>query len=367
MLLTLRFYKLFAYLLLAVGLSYSCSTDTVEPIIEEPEPVDPGPQILKDKASFGIGVAIKTSLFSEAMYTNTAKEHFNQVTAEWEMKMELIWSSSSGYQFQNADQIVNFAEQNNMDIHGHTLVWYRSFPQWFKNAGYDSVAFESRVKDYIAAVVGKYRGKVKSWDVANEIFNDNGSLRITDCPVYATFKDPVGFYGRCFQYAHEADPDAKLFYNDYSVVIASGKRHAIKNMVTRFKNAGVPIHGIGDQFHYRVTTDRNTMRNGLNDIASTGLLIHLSELDIIVNTQQSESYVFNNAEALKQADTYKFIAEIYEAIPDNQKFAITMWGVTDKHTWLTDFWHSKEYPLLFDANYQKKEAYNGLLSGLKNN
>lgn len=321
--------------------------------------------ILKEKASFGIGAAIKTSLFNEASYTATVKKHFSQVTAEWEMKMESIWSSSTAYKWENADQIVRFASDNALDVHGHTLVWYKSFPQWFKTAKYDSVAFESRVKEYIQTTVARYKGKVKSWDVANEIFNDNGTLRSADCPVFATFKDPVGFYGRCFRYAHEADPGALLFYNDYNVVLASNKRAAIKKMVIRFKNEGVPVHGIGDQFHYRVSTDKNTMKTGLNDMASTGLLIHISELDIVVNTAQSESFEFTAAEAAKQAETYRYIAEIFEAIPAGQKFAITTWGVSDKNTWLTDYWHHKEYPLLFDQNYNEKQAYKGLLSGLK--
>lgn len=352
-------------LLIGVG-SISCgSKQEIAPDKEEPiEQPEPETRVLKEKASFGVGAAIKTSLMNETGYSETVKQHFSQITAEWEMKMDAIWTSSTNYQWTGADNLVNFATNNKLDVHGHTLVWYKSFPGWFKNAAYDSTAFEDRVKDYIKLVVGRYKGKVISWDVANEIFNDNGSLRMTDCPVYATFKDPIAFYGRCFEYAHEADPNAKLFYNDYSVVIAAGKRSAIKNMVQRFKKEGIPIHGIGDQFHYRINNDKTTLRNGLNDMATTGLLIHISELDIVMNTNKSDSYVFTADEAMKQSDMYKHIAEIYSALPDPQKFAISLWGVTDKHTWLTGSWHSKEYPLLFDNNYRLKEAYNGFLSGL---
>lgn len=350
-------------LLLAV--LWSCAKEGSGPEPEPEEPTEePGPTILREKAKFGIGAAIKTAQLTEGEYAATVRNHFSQITAEWEMKMELIWSSPTGYQWSNADRLVDFAQENGLDVHGHTLLWYRSFPGWFTNAGYDSTAFEDRVKTYIQTTVGRYRGKVISWDVANEIFNDNGTLRSVNCPVFATFRDPIGFYGRCFQYAHEADPEARLFYNDYSVVIAPGKRFAIKNMVTRFRDAGIPIHGIGDQFHYRVTTDRQTMRNGLDDMASTGLLIHISELDIIVNTQQSDSYVFDAAEQQKQADAYQSIVEGYENLPQAQKFAITTWGVTDKYTWLTDYWHVREYPLLFDANYREKPAYTGFLKGL---
>ncbi len=331
---------------------------------ESPKPEETS-GTLKEKAKFGIGAAIKTSLFSETLYGSTVAKHYSQITAEWEMKMEQIWGSENSYRWSNADDIVKFAEENDLDIHGHTLVWYKSFPQWFKNAKYDSATFESKVKDYIFATAGRYKGKVISWDVANEIFNDNGTLRSVDCPVYATFKDPVGFYGRCFKYANEADPNAKLFYNDYSVVIASAKRNAIKNMVLRFKREGIPIHGIGDQFHYRVTTDKANIKNGIADMGSTGLLIHLSELDIIVNVNQSESFELTSTEANKQAEMYRHIVESFESLPQNQKFAITTWGVSDKHTWLTDYWHRKEYPLLFDNTYREKLAYKGFLAGLK--
>lgn len=327
--------------------------------------VNPAATVLREKAAYGIGVAIKSSLFTEAAYQPTVKKHFSQVSAEWEMKMQSIWTSANVYNYDGADKVVNFATTNGLDVHGHTLVWYRSYPDWLRNAKYDSATFESQVKKYIESTVNRYRGKVISWDVANEIFNDNGTLRSVNCPVYATFKDPIGFYGRCFRYAHEADPQAKLFYNDYSVTLVANKRAAIKRMITRFRNEGVPIHGVGDQFHYRVTTDKAALKTGMADLGSTGLLIHISELDMVMNTAQSDAYEYSGTEATKQANMYQYIAEIFEALPQNQKFAITLWGVSDKHSWLVTDWHRKEYPLLFDDNYKEKLAYKGLLSGIK--
>jgi endo-1,4-beta-xylanase len=324
-----------------------------------------GGSTLKEKASFGIGAAVKTEQLNESSFALTLNGHFSQITAEWEMKMESIWSSSSGFNWDRADRLVEYARNNGLDVHGHTLVWYKSFPGWFRSAAYDSTAFENRVKEYIQATVGRYRGKVVSWDVLNEAFNDNGTLRSEDCPVYATFNDPIAFYGRCFEYARQADPGAKLFYNDYNMVLASGKRNAVKMMVERFREEGYPIDGIGEQCHVRLTTDRNTMKAGLRDLAGTGLLIHISELDVIVNTEKSDSYMFVDSEKIKQAQMYGAIVEMYETLPDNQKFAVTTWGITDKHTWLTDWWHPREYPLLFDANYQPKKAYGAFFESLK--
>ncbi|UGU15867.1 endo-1,4-beta-xylanase [Sinomicrobium kalidii] len=320
---------------------------------------------LKEKATFNIGAAVKAGYIeNEAAYSQALSGNFNQLTAEFEMKMEVIWSAPHSYNWEKADDLVGYAESNNMDVHGHALVWYRSFPEWFGQAEYDSTAFENHVKKYITDVVGHYKGKVKSWDVVNEVFADGGGLRNEDI-IKPVFNDPIAFYGRCFQYARNADPDARLFYNDYSVVTDSGKRDAIKAMIDRFAAEGYPIDGVGDQFHYMQSTDKTTMQNGFTDLAGTGLLIHISELDIRMNLQQSESYVFTGTEAEKQADTYRFIVEMYENLPDTQKFAITTWGVTDKYTWITDYWHENEYPLLLDETYAKKPAYYGFLEGLE--
>lgn len=333
--------------------------------IEEPVDEPDESMTLKEKADFGIGAAIKSDQLDDDEFRATVVAHFSQITAEYEMKMANIWTGENSYNWSKADALVAFAKENDLDVHGHALVWYRSYPDWFKNANYDSATFETKVKTYIETVVARYKDDIISWDVANEIFNDNGSLRIEGCPVYKTFDDPIAFYGRCFQYARDADADAKLFYNDYSVVLASGKRYAMKQMAERFKEEGYPIDGLGDQFHYMVSTDRNTIKNGLADMASTGLLIHMSELDIRTNVDKSDSYVYSQSEQEAHAEAYQAIVEAYEAIPQDQKFGITTWGLTDRETWLTGWWHPKEYPLLFDENYEKKETYYGFLNGLE--
>jgi endo-1,4-beta-xylanase len=319
---------------------------------------------LKEKAKFQIGAAVTVAHLKEADFATAFKNNFSQLSAEYEMKMKGIWTSTSGYAFDNTDYLVSYAIQNSMKIHGHTLLWYQSFPDWFTGAAFDSLNFENNLKTYIQKVVGRYTGKIGSWDVANEIFADDGSLRV-DAFVSKTFKDPIGFYGRCFQYARIADPNVKLFYNDYDQVLNSAKRYAVKKMIERFKKEGYPIDGIGDQFHTTVWTSKTTMNSGLMDLATMGLLLHISELDIRVNQNKSDTYVFSDAEKQKQYDMYKAVVEAYEAIPQAQKFAITTWGVSDKYTWLTGWWHPKEYPLLFDNTYTRKKAYDGFLSGLK--
>lgn len=319
---------------------------------------------IKDMATFNVGAAVKTSqMKNDSDYISALTSNFSQITAEYEMKMENIWTSSTAYNWDAADYLVDFAQENNTEVHGHVLVWYNSIPNWLIAEKNDSIVFESKVKTYITDVVTRYKGKVKSWDVVNEVFADDGSLR-ADEVISPLFNDLVGFYGRCFQYARDADPDAKLFYNDYSVVVNSSKRTAIKNMVTRFKSEGYPIDGIGAQFHYTKDTKLSTIKTGFNDIATTSLLIHISELDIVMNVDKSNSFIFSNSAAQEQSVIYETIVKMYNSLPENQKFAITTWGVTDKYTWLTSYWNPNVYPLLLDSNYNKKKAYQGFLNGL---
>lgn len=359
-------YKLLSVLIIL--LIVACSSDEKIVFVQGAEPVpavgvDTDVEI-KDVAGFGIGAAVKKRLIeTDQDYKDALVASFNQITAEFEMKMAEIWTSPTSYNWEAADFLVDFAETNDMEVHAHTLVWHNSIPTWLVEENNDSIVFEAKVKTYITDVVGRYKGKVKSWDVVNEVFADGGGLR-DNTIIAPLFNDPIGFYGRCFQYTKDADPDAKLFYNDFTVVVDEGKRTAIKNMIARFQSEGIPIDGVGDQFHYETTTNKGTIEEGFNDIASTGLLIHISELDIKVNVNRSDAYVFSSEQAQIQSDTYEFIVGLYNALPESQKFAITTWGVGDKYTWLTDFWHPLEFPLLFDTNFNKKKAYEGFLKGL---
>lgn len=347
---------------------YACTGEETIVFVEGEEPLETIVETdltLKQKAKFKIGAAIKTSLLeSEPEYVNALVENYNQITAEFEMKMEVLWGSPD-YNFEPADYITDFAETNNMDVHGHSLVWYRSFPAWFTlHQENDTIAYESKIKEFITTVGNRYKGKVRSWDVVNEVISDSGGLRDEEF-INAVFNDPIAFYGRCFQYAKDVDPDALLFYNDYGIANLPEKRASIKSFIERLLDEGYPIDGIGCQFHYSASNSLESIKTAFDDIASLGLLMHISELDMKMNTSQSDNFILTSATAKRQGDIYEFIVNMYEDLPENQKYAITTWGVTDKYTWLTDFWHPKEYPLLLDSNYNKKLSYLGFLNSLR--
>ena len=226
----------------------------------------------------------------------------------------------------------------------------------------DSIAWENMLKTHIQTVVAHFKGKVASWDVVNEYFNDDGTIRTS---VWVKNLGP-DYIARCFQYARQADPDAILFYNDYGHEYSSAKRTAIANLISSFKTRGIPIHGVGMQFHMTYTQTDANINAAMAFAAGTGLKVHLSELDIRLNTNKLQTLVFTDALAAQQAARYKFVVQAYNAaIPKAQQFGITTWNVGDADSWVPSWQGAPDYPLPFDANYLRKPAYKAIIEGGK--
>jgi endo-1,4-beta-xylanase len=240
------------------------------------------------------------------------------------------------------------------------LNWYNSLPSWVTNFQGDSTAWESLLKTHIQTVVTHFKGKVTSWDVVNEAFDDNGNIRNS---IWVQKLGP-DYISRCFQYAHEADPDALLFYNDYGNEYSAAKRTAIINMITSFKNRNIPIHGIGMQFHMTYTQTDANISAAITAAAATGLKVHISELDIRLNANKDQT-AFTATLAAQQAARYKYVVQAYNAIPASQKFGITTWNVSDADSWIPAWQGAPDWPLPFDANYLRKPAYKSIIEGAK--
>jgi endo-1,4-beta-xylanase len=224
----------------------------------------------------------------------------------------------------------------------------------------DQKAWEALLKNHIQTVVSHYKGKIAGWDVVNESFLDDGSLRPS------LWADHIPDYiAKSFQWAHEADPDAILFYNDYGQDGKPKKMQAILDLVTELKRRGIPIHGLGLQMHINVDSKRNELQGVLDKSVATGLKIHLSELDIAVNPKNNPDFIFEEKVASAQAEQFNFIFKSYVKIPAAQQYGITFWNISDKDSWLRGYFkRPKEYPLLFDDNYTKKPAYKTLINSL---
>lgn len=333
------------------------------------------PTFLKVKANklanpFFVGMAVKASqLTNGSGYDIILKNEFSSISAEYEMKMDQISTGSGVYNWAVADKIVAYGNANNINVHGHALVWHNSVPQWLKNYAGTDAEFALEVKKYITDVVTHYAGKVKSWDVVNEAADDNGgNMRNT---IFLQRMGP-NYIKDCFQWAKNAanaagDTSLLLFYNDYATSTNIPKQDRVFNIVDDLKASNL-INGIGFQMHNTyLSPTKAQIETDINRAAAKGLKIHISELDIQVN-QFNDISTFTNERRLAQKEKYKEIVKIYNALPAANKYALTVWGMKDNESWIpysTELNHvGNDWPLLYDANFNIKSSHTGFLEGL---
>ncbi|SEP03285.1 endo-1,4-beta-xylanase [Flavobacterium sp. CF108] len=333
------------------------------------------PTFLKVKANklanpFFVGMAIKASqLTNGSPYDVILRNEFSSISAEYEMKMDQISTASGVYNWTVADKIVAYGNANNINVHGHALVWHNSVPQWLKDFSGTDAEFAAEVKKYITAVVTHYAGKVKSWDVVNEAVDDNGGVMRN-----TIFLQRMGpnYVKDCFQWAREAataagDTSLLLFYNDYATSANTAKQNKVFSIVDDLKASNI-IDGVGFQMHNTyLSPTKAQIETDLNKAVAKGLKIHVSELDIQVN-QFNDISSFTNERRLAQKEKYKEMVKIYNALPAANKYALTIWGMKDNESWIpfnTDLGHpGNDWPLLYDSNFAIKSSHTGFLEGL---
>ena len=309
---------------------------------------------LKYRLGFPVGAAIKIRpLLNNNRYRAILIREFNSITAENAMKFKALHPSATIFNWSDADQLVDFAVKHQLRIHGHALNWPKNNPKWVMEFQGDSVAWEQLLKKHIQTVVSHFKGKVSSWDVVNEAFNDNGTLRKT---IWLQKLGPA-YLARCFVYAHEADPAALLFYNDYGQEYNGKKMKAILKWLGGLQREHIPIHGIGFQLHTSLRIPIPELQKSIQAVVRTGLLLHLSELDVSVRSKKGEPLLTAAASATQQAAIYRQIFTIYQTVPARQRFGITLWGIGDQDSYRNAKNADADAPLLFDHNYQPKPAY----------
>lgn len=306
---------------------------------------------LKTLTATPVGTAVNLGvLTADATYRNTLLREFNLITPENEMKMNRLLPSEGAYAWTSADQLVAFAKTNGLLVHGHTLVWYKSNPDWLTNKSPQQVT--TVMSQYIASVCGHFAGKIKVWDVVNEAFNDDGTLRDS---VWLRSTLGSNFIEKAFRTARAADTNAALIYMDYGTESINSKSTAILNFLTTLKNKGVPIHGVGFQCHLgSPALNYPSMVENLMRFAEAGFDVYIGEIDVSTQGQDSDD-VF-----ARQALVHDQVLNAARATGGRFK-AFQSWGLSDRYSWLS----TTNHPLMFDENYLAKPAYYALQDSLK--
>jgi endo-1,4-beta-xylanase len=338
------------------------------------DPVDCG---AKKAATLAEASAVTERLFgaalsagrlgSDSQFADTAAAEFNYVTPENEMKWSYLEPTPGTFSWTSAETIVSFAEKHNMKVKGHTLVWHSQLPGWVGELA-DKASVEAALKRHVQTVAGHFKGRVYAWDVVNEAFSDAGTPVIRDTVFYKYLGE--GFIEQAFRWAHEADPDALLLYNDYGIERPGKKVDAVYDLVSKLLKAGVPIHGVGFQTHVSAAgaPTKEQFATVLKRFTDLGLWVNISEMDVRIGGSVTGDLP---ARLTAQQTVY---ANLVSACVENERcHAITTWGITDKYSWLNmkEFWswagQGPHYPLLFDDSYARKPAWDGVMTALCKN
>ncbi|WP_256011889.1 endo-1,4-beta-xylanase [Desertivirga xinjiangensis] len=316
---------------------------------------------------FPIGVAVNTKTLNGDEGRLLLRE-FNSITPENAMKMGPIHPKENVYNWWEADSMVNFAQKHGLKVRGHNLCWHEQTPAWIFKDDQDRLVSKEillkRLKDHIATVVSRYKGRIYAWDVVNEAIDDNDSSFLRNSLWYQICGEE--FIAKAFEYAHQADPDALLFYNDYNTE-RPGKRDKIYKLLKKLVDAKVPVHGVGLQAHWSIfEPTEKELRDEIELFSSLGLQIHFTEVDMSIYPWEKErrpkkigeSDVFSPELEQKQLEQYSKVFKILREYSESIT-SVTFWNLSDRYSWLDHYpvEGRKNYPLLFDADLQRKKAY----------
>ena len=309
-----------------------------------------------------IGTAINpAALANDADYRETAAREFNQVEPENAAKFGPIHPRQDTYNFGPVDALLDVAKEHNMVVRGATLVWHNQNPAWITKGNFTPAQLSEILHSHIQTVVGRYAGGIYAWDVVNEAFMGDGSLRKTiwsNSPGIG--QGDTAYIEQAFRWAHTADPKALLFYNDYDAEPINPKSNAIYRMAKDFKRRGVPIDGIGLQMH--LTTGAGPMKSinaNIRRLTELGLQVQYTELDVRLPLDSDKPTAKSLA---TQAKIYGEVTAL--CLKHKLCTAIQTWGFTDKYSWIPGAYRGMGVALEFDAAFQPKPAYRAMAHAL---
>ncbi len=361
---------------------------------------------LYELADFPIGMAVSAGNEGRSIFRGGAQaersaaeravieQHFDQLTAGNIMKMSYLHNNWQTFTYTQADQLVNYASDNNMTVHGHALVWHACYqvPSWVGQTSPgelhngDSAIFLDMLAEHVEAIAAKYAGTIPSWDVVNEAFQDppqgggksqyrQGTTHCWDNGESSVFYQYAGgpeYIETAFIAARAGDPSADLYYNDFNLSPNDGKLEAVLEMVDDFQARDIPIDGIGFQMHIHMGWPSiDAIRSSFESVVQRGLKVKITELDIPINNPWagSPTYTsFTQAAANDQRRRYCEVVSAYmDVVDEHLRGGVSVWGLVDGDSWLIDHFFGGEqaYPLLFNDDLTPKPALMGLADGLR--
>ena len=333
-------------------------TDVEEVIIEEekePYIAEPGRlRALADEKGMHVGTAIDLKYIGRELYADSVKNDFNTIVMENMMKMASMNPNQDKYLFSGVDVAANFAKEYDMDMRGHTLVWHQQLPLWLtqKSGQWTKEELLTIIENYVENVVGHFKGTIYTWDVLNEIIEEDGTFRESMWYKY-TGEDYISV---ALRKAREVDPEATLIINDYSVETLNDKSDGLYNLVKGLQEDGVPIDGVGFQCHFIADQiDYDSMIANIDRFQALGLEVQLTEIDLRIESPVTDEKL------VAQGEAYKRLMEI---CIEKDITTFVVWGVNDGLSWVPGFFVGYSTPLLLDRNYEQKPAYQGVYDAL---
>lgn len=293
-------------------------------------------------------------------YRELVGAEFSSVTPENQLKWEYVHPEPDTYAFDAADDVVAFAEARGMVVRGHTLLWHSQNPDWLEEGEYTPDELRAILREHVTTVVGRYAGRIQQWDVANEIIDDRGRLR-TEENIWLRELGP-GIIADAFRWAHEADPAAELFLNDYGAEAVNAKTDAYLALAQDLLAQGVPVHGLGAQAHLSLEQGPpgDDVRESLQRFADLGLATAVTELDVRVPVDGASA---SAADLERQAEYYRDVVAGCLAVEGCA--SITVWGFTDAYSWVPSFFPGMGAATLLTEEYARKPAYDAVAEALE--
>ena len=319
---------------------------------------DPGsatePTLGSAAASTGryFGAALDPAYLDEKPYDALAATQLTCVTPENQMKWGFVEPLRGTFNWRAADTLVAFAKANGQKLRGHTLVWHSQLPSWLINGAFQPNELKDLMVAHIAAEAGRYKGAVYAWDVVNEPFADDGQWR------KSIWYDAMGadYVAVALKAARAADPEAKLYVNDYNVETEGPKMRALYDLIASLKRAGAPIDGVGLQSHFVAGAAPADIQPVMQQFAALGVDVAVTELDLRIRLPADLKSL-----AVQAAD-YASVARACRATP--RCVGVTTWGITDDHSWIPSFFSGYGAALPFDENYRPKPAVAAMIEAL---